>query len=87
LVGLAIVQKQGRALGIERLGNQLDQVRELMVERKLLGDRVADLDQDREAPDLLDQLLDRGIGGAVLDCVCQRPLAYRSGPVRIATTG
>jgi hypothetical protein len=85
LIGLAIVQKQGRALGIERLGNQLDQVRQLMVERKLLGDRVADLDQDREAPDLLDQLLGRGIG-AVLDCVCQRPLAYRSGPVRITTT-
>ncbi len=51
LAGIGIMQKECRALGVERLGNELDQMRQLVVERKPLGDGVGDLDEHREPPD------------------------------------
>ncbi len=59
LASVAIVQKQRRPFGVERVGDQVDQSRQLMIERELPGDRVGDFDQHPQPPDLIDQRLGR----------------------------
>jgi hypothetical protein len=52
----AVVKKQRRPLGVERVGDQVYQSRQLMIEGKQLGDRVGDIGQYPQASDLVDQL-------------------------------
>ena len=57
LAGVAIVQEQGRPLGVERFQDQIDQPRQLAVEREFPGDRVGHLGEHPQPAELVDQLL------------------------------
>ena len=59
LAGVAVVQKQGRPLGVQRFQDQVDQPRQLAVEREFLGDRVGHLGQHPQPADFVEQRLGR----------------------------
>src|SRR5215472_11108306 len=76
LPGVGVVQKERGPLDIERLGDQLDQAGQLMVEREPLGDRVGDFDEHLEPPDrFVDPLRQRQFAAER----CRHPVEFRSG--------